>query len=80
MRYSDAGPVMQVAEPPFDPAADVRQKRILCNTFPDYKQSIVRGSLKKLPPQPNLKLNFPTMKPFQKMQRFDGTFCGRDGS
>jgi hypothetical protein len=70
---------MQVAEKPYDPAAEVREKRILCNKFPDYKTSIVRGALKKLPPQPDLLLSFQTIKPIHKLQRFDGSWCGRDG-
>lgn len=65
---SEAGP---------DHSERVRKQRMLKNTFPEYEYSIELGSLKKLPKPPQMMLNFQTMRPVMKMNRFDGTKCER---
>jgi len=69
---------MAVAEVLPDYAENMRQKRMLQNLYPSYQHSIEASSLKRLPQPARLALTFPRMRPYQKMNRFDGSPCRAD--
>lgn len=69
---------MTVTETLPDYSEGMRQKRMLQNMFPDYAHSIEGGALKKVPKPAKLHLNFHPVRPYQKMNRFDGSPCRRD--